>query len=71
VSVFSAMTRLLGPARGGFGAAKERGSALPGAGHKDGLGYCYLNSGLLAREQHDRKTEREKLGCRPLIYLPY
>jgi hypothetical protein len=30
-------------------------------GNKDGLGYCYWNWGLLAREQRDRKTEREKL----------
>jgi tetratricopeptide (TPR) repeat protein len=31
-------------------------------GNKNGLGYCYCNWGLLAREQRDRKTEREKLS---------
>ena len=25
------------------------------------MAYCYLNWGLLAREQHDRNVEREKL----------
>ena len=28
-----------------------------------GLAYCYWNWGLLAREQRDRKTEREKLAA--------
>ena len=32
-------------------------------GNKDGLGYCYWSWGLLAREQLDRKTEREKLAA--------
>jgi hypothetical protein len=27
------------------------------------LTYCYANWGLLAREQRDRKTEREKLAA--------
>jgi tetratricopeptide (TPR) repeat protein len=30
-------------------------------GNRSGLAYCYWNWGLLAREQRDRKTEREKL----------
>jgi tetratricopeptide (TPR) repeat protein len=30
-------------------------------GSRSGLAYCYANWGLLAREQGDRKTEREKL----------
>ncbi|MGO8948711.1 MAG: hypothetical protein ACLQUY_13875, partial [Ktedonobacterales bacterium] len=30
-------------------------------GNKSGLGYCYLNWGLLARTQGDHKTEKEKL----------
>jgi tetratricopeptide (TPR) repeat protein len=30
-------------------------------GLRSSLGYCYLNWGLLAREQQDRDTEREKL----------
>lgn len=30
-------------------------------GNKDGLAYRYWNWGLLAREQRDRNTEREKL----------
>jgi hypothetical protein len=32
-------------------------------GNRSGLAYCYWNWGLLAREQHDRKTEREKLAA--------
>jgi hypothetical protein len=32
-------------------------------GSRTGLGYCYCNWGLLAREQRDRKTEREKLAA--------
>jgi tetratricopeptide (TPR) repeat protein len=30
-------------------------------GSRSDLAYCYANWGLLAREQHDPKTEREKL----------
>ena len=30
-------------------------------GNRSGLAYCYWYWGLLAREQRDRKTEREKL----------
>jgi hypothetical protein len=30
-------------------------------GSREGLAYCYWNWGLLAREQSDRKIEREKL----------
>jgi hypothetical protein len=30
-------------------------------GNRSSLAYCYWNWGLLAREQRDRKTEREKL----------
>jgi hypothetical protein len=30
-------------------------------GTRRDLAYCYWNLGLLAREQRDRKTEREKL----------
>ena len=32
-------------------------------GNRSGLAYCYWNWGLLAREQRDRKTEREKLAA--------
>jgi hypothetical protein len=32
-------------------------------GNRSSLAYCYWNWGLLAREQHDRKTEREKLAA--------
>jgi hypothetical protein len=28
---------------------------------RNSLAYCYWNWGLLVREQHDSKTEREKL----------
>jgi hypothetical protein len=31
--------------------------------NRGGLAYCYWNWGLLAREQRDRKTEREKLAA--------
>jgi tetratricopeptide (TPR) repeat protein len=37
-------------------------------GNKDGLGYCYWNWGLLAREQRDRNTEREKLAAALVIF---
>jgi hypothetical protein len=37
-------------------------------GYKDGLGYCYWNLGLLAREQRDRNTEREKLAAALVIF---
>jgi len=30
-------------------------------GSRSGLAYCYWSLGLVAREQHDRDTEREKL----------
>ena len=30
-------------------------------GNRSSLAYCYWNWGLLAREQRDRNTEREKL----------
>jgi hypothetical protein len=30
-------------------------------GNRSGLAYCYWNWGLVAREQRDRNTEREKL----------
>src|SRR5271165_1044608 len=32
-------------------------------GNRSGLAYCYWNSGLLAREQRDRKTEMAKLAA--------
>jgi hypothetical protein len=32
-------------------------------GDRSALAYCYWNWGLLAREQRDRKTEREKLAA--------
>jgi len=32
-------------------------------GKRSSLAYCYCNWGLLAREQCDRKTEREKLAA--------
>jgi hypothetical protein len=32
-------------------------------GNKGSLAYCYWAWGLLAREQHDRKTEQEKLAA--------
>jgi hypothetical protein len=32
-------------------------------GNRSGLARCYWNWGLLAREQGDRKTEREKLAA--------
>lgn len=38
-------------------------------GNRSSLAYCYWQWGLLAREQCDQKTEREKLTTR-LIYLP-
>jgi hypothetical protein len=31
-------------------------------------GYCYWNWGLLAREQRDRNTEREKLAAALAIF---
>ena len=37
-------------------------------GDRRGLAYCYWNWGLLAREQRDRKTEREKLAA-ALVYF--
>ena len=38
-------------------------------GNKDGLGYCYCNWSLLAREQRDRDTEREKLAAALVFFL--
>jgi hypothetical protein len=32
-------------------------------GKRSSLAKCYLNWGVLAREEHDRKTEREKLAA--------
>jgi tetratricopeptide (TPR) repeat protein len=32
-------------------------------GNRSSLAYCYWNWGLLAREQRDRKAEREKLAA--------
>jgi tetratricopeptide (TPR) repeat protein len=32
-------------------------------GNRSALAYCYWNWGLLAREQRDRNTEREKLAA--------
>src|SRR6266446_8426964 len=32
-------------------------------GNRSSLAYCYWNWGLLAREQRDRETEREKLAA--------
>ena len=32
-------------------------------GNKSSLGYCYANWGLLARQQRDRNTERDKLAA--------
>jgi len=31
-------------------------------GNKNGLAYCYWQWGLLARQQGDKQTERQKLG---------
>ena len=31
--------------------------------NRSGLAYCYWHWGLLAREQRDRNTEREKLAA--------
>jgi hypothetical protein len=38
-------------------------------GKRSSLAYCYCNWGLLAREQRDRKVEREKLAA-ALEYFP-
>jgi hypothetical protein len=43
------------------GAAQEAKSDLPGVGQQGGLGYCYSQWGLLARQQGDKRTERQKL----------
>ena len=37
-------------------------------GNKDGLARCYWAWGLLAREQCDRKAEREKLAAALVIF---
>ncbi len=37
-------------------------------GLRDSLGYCYWNWGLLAREQNNRRTEREKLQAALQIF---
>jgi len=38
-------------------------------GNRSGLAYCYWYWGLLAREQRDRKTEREKLAASLDIFV--
>ena len=38
-------------------------------GNRSGLAYCYWYWGLLAREQRDRKTEREKLAASLDIFI--
>jgi tetratricopeptide (TPR) repeat protein len=42
---------------------KKREALCLELGNRSGLAYCYGNWGLLAREQRDRKTEREKLAA--------
>ena len=37
-------------------------------GNRSSLAYCYWNWGLIAREQCDRNTEREKTHCRLDIF---
>jgi tetratricopeptide (TPR) repeat protein len=37
-------------------------------GDSSSLAHCYWNWGLLAREQHDRNTEREKLDAALVIF---
>jgi hypothetical protein len=37
-------------------------------GNRRDLAYCYANWGLLAREQRDRNTEREKLAAALVIF---
>jgi hypothetical protein len=37
-------------------------------GNRSGLGYCYSNWALLAREQRDRNTEHEKLAASLVIF---
>ena len=37
-------------------------------GNRSGLAYCYWHWGLLAREQRDRNTEREKLAAALVIF---
>jgi hypothetical protein len=37
-------------------------------GTRRDLAYCYWNLGLLAREQRDRNTEREKLAAALVIF---
>jgi len=39
-------------------------------GNRSSLTYCYANWGLLAREQRDPKTEREKMAAALDIYSP-
>ena len=43
-------------------------SALPGAGHSRRSGLLLLELGLLAREQRDRNTEREKFAAALVIF---
>jgi hypothetical protein len=45
------------------GIAQETGNALPGSGQPQQSGLRYWDWGLLAREQRDRNTEREKLAA--------
>ena len=40
-------------------------------GNRSGLASCYWNWGLLAREQRDHKTEREKLAPRYIHRAEY
>jgi tetratricopeptide (TPR) repeat protein len=42
---------------------KKAGTLCLELGNRSGLAYCYWSWGLLAREQRDRKTEREKLAA--------
>ena len=38
-------------------------------GNRSSLAHCYWAWGLLAREQRDRKTEREKLAAALVIFM--
>jgi hypothetical protein len=52
----------------GFGAAQETGSTLPAIGQPGQFGLLLLEQGLLAREQRDRNTEREKIARALVIF---
>jgi hypothetical protein len=45
-----------------FALHKKKEALCLELGNRSSLGYCYWNWGLLAREQRDRKTERQKLA---------